>query len=188
VQMGFVFCFCQSRHAPNEDRVPSRRRITYQMSTHSYITRGGYEKLEKELQHLKSVERPAVIKSLTHARSYGDLSENAEYSAAKERQLQVESKINSISQRLASSIIVDESMIPADKAYLGATVRLKDKKTGEEITYRLVSTVEADFNENKISTESPVGRALLGKMAGESVEITVPAGKFAYEILSVSRE
>ncbi len=157
------------------------------MSTHSYITRAGYEKLEKELQRLMSVERPAVIKSLAHARSYGDLAENAEYAAAKERQLQVESKINAISQRLASSIIVDESMIPSDKAYLGATVRLKDKKTGEEITYRLVSTVEADFNENKISTESPVGRALLGKMAGEAVEITVPAGKLSYEILSISR-
>lgn len=157
------------------------------MSTHSYITRAGYEKLEKELQRLMSVERPAVIKSLTHARSYGDLSENAEYSAAKERQLQVESRINALSRQLSSSIIIDESMIPTDKAYLGATVRLKDKKTGEEITYRLVSTVEADFNENKISTESPVGRALLGKMAGEAVEITVPAGNLSYEILSVSR-
>ncbi len=158
------------------------------MSTHSYITRGGYEKLEKELHHLMSVERPAVIKSLTHARSFGDLSENAEYAAAKERQLQVESKINVISQQLSSLIIIDESMIPSDKAYLGATVKLKDKKTGEEITYRLVSTVEADFNENKISTESPVGRALLGKKAGEAVEITVPAGKLSYKILSVSRD
>lgn len=158
------------------------------MSTHSYITRTGYQKLERELQHLKSVERPAVIKSLTHARSYGDLAENAEYAAAKERQRQVELKINSLSEKLASLIIVDESMIPADKAYLGASVKLKDKKTGEEITYRLVSTIEADFNENKISTESPVGRALLGKMAGETVEITVPVGKLSYEILSVSRE
>lgn len=157
------------------------------MSTHSYITRSGYEKLEKELQHLRSVERPAVIKHLSHARSYGDLSENAEYSAAKERQWQVESKIKTLTEKLASSIILDESMIPTDKAYLGATVKIRDKKTGEEITYRLVSSVESDFSQNKISTESPVGRALLGKAAGDEVEISVPAGKLAYEVLSISR-
>ncbi len=157
------------------------------MSTHSYITRSGYEKLEKDLQHLKTVERPAVIKHLVPARSYGDLSENAEYTAAKERQWQIESRIKNISEKLASFIIVDESMIPTDKAYLGATVKVRDKKTGEEITYQLVSSVEADFSQNKISTESPVGRALLGKKAGEAVEISVPVGKLSYEVLSVSR-
>lgn len=157
------------------------------MSTHSYITRSGYEKLEKELQHLRTVERPAAIKHLSHARSYGDLSENAEYNAAKERQWQIESRIKTISEKLASSMILDESMIPSDKAYLGATVKVKDRKTGEEITYQLVSSVESDFNLNRISTESPVGRAMLGKGAGEVVEITVPAGKLSYEILSISR-
>ena len=158
------------------------------MSTHSFITREGYEKLAKELNHFQSVERPAVIKALTHARSFGDLSENAEYAAAKERQLRIESKIKNLSEQLASLMIIDESMMPEGKAYLGAVVKLKDKKTGEEITYRLVSTVEADFNENKISTESPVGNALLGKMVGETVEITVPAGKLSYEILDISRD
>ncbi len=158
------------------------------MSTSSYITRSGYEKLEKELQHLKRVERPAAIKHLTHARSFGDLSENAEYTAAKERQWQIESRIKTISEKLAASMIVDESMIPTDKAYLGARVKLRDQKTGEEITYHLVSSVEADFNLNRISTESPVGRALLGKAVGEKVEISVPAGKFSYEVLGLSRE
>ncbi len=158
------------------------------MSTHSFITREGYEKVAKELNHFQAVERPAVIKALTHARSFGDLSENAEYAAAKERQLRIESKIKNLSEKLASLMIIDESMMPEGKAYLGTVVKLKDNKTGEEITYRLVSTVEADFNENKISTESPVGNALLGKMAGETVEITVPAGKLSYEILDISRE
>lgn len=158
------------------------------MSKHGYITRTGYEKLREELQRLKTVERPAVIKSIAHARSHGDIAENAEYAAAKEKQLQIELKIKSLTEKLESSMILDESLIPPDKAYLGSTVRLRDRRTGEEITYQLVSTIEADFNQNKISTESPVGRALLGKKAGETVDIKVPAGELSYEILSVSRE
>ena len=152
-----------------------------------YLTKEGYEKIRSEFERLKTKERPAVIKSISAAREFGDLSENAEYHAAKEKQLFLEKKIMELQDKLIRSEIIDESQMPKDKAYLGARVLLKDKKSGDEIEYTLVSTDEADFEQNKISTQSPVGRALLGKGPGEEVEAKVPVGTLNYEIISISR-
>ncbi len=153
-----------------------------------YLTKEGYEKIRSELERLQTKERPVVIKAIATAREFGDLSENAEYHAAKERQAFLEGKIAELSDKLLRSEIIDERKMPKDKAYLGANVVLKDLKSGEEIAYKLVSTDEADFEQNKISTESPIGRALLGKGAGEKVAAKVPVGTLHYEILSISRD
>ena len=152
-----------------------------------YLTKEGYEKIRSEILRLQNEERPVIIRAITKAREFGDLSENAEYAAAKERQEFVEKKIAELQEKLTRSEIIDESQIPKDKAYLGATVMLKDQKSSQEIQYSLVSTDEADFEQNKISTESPIGKALLGKKEGEVVEIQVPVGTLVYEILSISR-
>ncbi|MDE2998107.1 MAG: transcription elongation factor GreA [Gemmatimonadota bacterium] len=153
-----------------------------------YLTKDGYNKIRTELERLRTRERPAVIDAIARAREHGDLSENAEYHSAKERQMFVEKKIAELQDKLVRSEIIDESLMDKDKAYLGATVTLKDRRTGEQIRYTLVSTDEADFEQNKISTQSPVGRALLGKSVGEHVEAKVPVGTLAYEILDISRD
>lgn len=152
-----------------------------------YLTKEGYEKLRSELEKLEKEERPVVIDAISRAREFGDLSENAEYAAAKERQMHLEKRIAEIHEKLTRSEIIDEAQIPKDKAYLGASVTLKDAASGDEVTYMLVSTDEADFSQNKISTESPVGKAMLGKKVGDKVEATVPAGTLNYEILSIDR-
>ena len=152
-----------------------------------YLTKEGYEKLRSELEELQTRERPKVVQALKRAREFGDLSENAEYAAAKERQIHLESRIMQIHEKLTRSEIIDESQIPKDKAYLGAIVKLRDKKKDVEVTYMLVSTDEADFAENKISTESPIGKAMLGKGVGAQIEATVPVGKLEFEILDISR-
>jgi transcription elongation factor GreA len=152
-----------------------------------YLTKEGYEKLRSELEELQTRERPKVVQALKRARGFGDLSENAEYAAAKERQMHLESRIMQIHEKLTRSEIIDESQIPKDKAYLGAIVKLRDKKKDVEVTYVLVSTDEADFAENKISTESPIGKAMLGKGVGAQIEATVPVGKLEFEILDISR-
>ena len=152
-----------------------------------YLTKEGYEKLRSELEELQTRERPKVVQDLKRAREFGDLSENAEYAAAKERQMHLESRIMQIHEKLTRSEIIDESQIPKDKAYLGAIVKLRDKKKDVEVTYMLVSTDEADFSENKISTESPIGKAMLGKGVGAQIEATVPAGRLEFEILDISR-
>ena len=153
-----------------------------------YLTKAGYEKIRSEIERLQTKERPVVIKAITTAREFGDLSENAEYHAAKERQAFVEGKIAELSDKLLRSEIIDENKMPKDKAYLGARVKLKDKKSDQEIEYTLVSTDEADFEQNKISTQSPIGRALLGKGVGDQVEAKVPVGTFHYQILAISRD
>ncbi|MCY3764977.1 MAG: transcription elongation factor GreA [Gemmatimonadetes bacterium] len=153
-----------------------------------YLTKDGYNKIRTELERLRTRERPAVIEAISRAREHGDLSENAEYHSAKERQMFIEKKIAELQDKLVRSEIIDESLMDKDKAYLGATVTLKDRRTGEQIRYTLVSTDEADFEQNKISTQSPVGRALLGKGVGEQVEAKVPVGTLAYEILDISRD
>ena len=153
-----------------------------------YLTKEGYEKIRSEFERLKTKERPAVIKSISAAREFGDLSENAEYHAAKERQAFLEKKIAELQEKLTNSEIIDESQIPKAKAYLGATVTLKDKNNGNEIQYTLVIVDEADFDQNKISTESPIGKGLLGKGVGEIAEIEVPVGTLNYEILEISRD
>ena len=152
-----------------------------------YLTQGGYKKIRTEPLRLQSEDRPAVIEALSRAREFGDLSENAEYHAAKERQMFVEKKIAELHDKLTRSEIIEEHKMPKDKAYLGATVTLEDKKSGEEIQYTLVSTEEADFEQNKISTQSPIGKALLGKKAGDVVEAKVPVGTLVYEVLTIHR-
>ena len=153
-----------------------------------YLTKEGYEKIRSELERLQRKERPDVIKAIAKARAFGDLSENAEYSAAKERQMFLETKIMGLQDKLVRSEIIDESLMPKDKAYLGATVKLRNKETGEEVQYMLVSTDEADFEQSKISTQSPVGRSLLGKGVNEIVTAKAPAGTLVYEILSITRD
>jgi transcription elongation factor GreA len=152
-----------------------------------YLTQEGYAKIRDELVRLQTEDRPNVIAAIKKAREFGDLSENAEYHAAKERQSFLENKIAGLQTKLTHSEIIDESQIPKDKVYLGATVKLKDQKTGNVIQYKLVSTDEADFSENKISTESPIGKALLGKAVSDVVEIQVPVGILIYEILEITR-
>ena len=153
-----------------------------------YLTIKGYEKIRSQLERLQTEERPSAIKAIAEAREYGDLSENAEYHAAKERQEFIENKIMELQEKLVYSEIIDESRMPKDKAYLGAKVTLKDKKTGKEIQYTLVSTEEADFEQKKISTQSLVGRAILGKGIGDQVEAKVPIGTLKYEILAITRD
>ena len=151
------------------------------------MTREGYRKLEEELNYLIKVRRKEIAQQLEHARSMGDLRENAEYSAAKEEKVMLEQKIGELSAKLSSAQILDHMDIPDDKAYIGATVRLKDMESGEEIEYTLVSDAEADFMQNKISVTSPVGKGLLGHEVNDVVEIQVPAGTLKYQILSISR-
>ena len=154
----------------------------------TYLTRAGQTKLMEELRRLKTVERPKIIERISTARDFGDLKENAEYAAAKERQGFLERKIMELEDKLAEAVVLDDKDIRTDKAYFGATVALKDLETGETLEYTLVSTAEADFDEGKISIESPVGKGLLGKAVGEIAEIAIPAGKVSYEVLKISVE
>ena len=151
------------------------------------VTRDGEKKLHEELKRLKEVRRPEVIHALKEARRKGDLSENAEYDAAREEQRLCESRINQLEQMIRNVRIIDESKIPDDKAYVGARVDLKDVGSGEELFYILVNEVEADFKARKISTVSPIGKSLLGKSVGDKVEIMIPKGTLRYTITKISR-
>lgn len=151
------------------------------------LTREGRDKIVNELERLKNQKRREIAKDLAEARAHGDLSENAEYDAAKEAQALNEKKIAELEDTLMRARIMDDSNIPKDEALLGAKVTVKDKATGERFSYMLVAEEEADFTEDKISVSSPVGKALLGHKAGEIVEIEVPAGITEYEILSIER-
>jgi transcription elongation factor GreA len=152
-----------------------------------YMTREGYDKLQDQINHLKTVRRKEISMQLHDARAHGDLGENAEYEAAKEVQTFNEIKIAELETKLAGARIMSEVNMPLGKALLGTTVSLRDSKTGEEIRYKLVSELEADFAEDKISVSSPVGKGLLGHKEGEIVEIKVPAGTMKYEILKIER-
>ncbi len=152
-----------------------------------HLTAEGHEKLFKELNFLKTVRRRELSREIGVARSHGDISENAEYDAAKEAQAFNEKKIAELEERLSRAQILDEAKIAKDKALLGATVKLKDLDSGEELQYSLLSELEADFSRGKISITSPVGKALLGHKQGEIVEIKVPAGTLRYKILKISR-
>jgi transcription elongation factor GreA len=152
-----------------------------------YLTPEGYEKLRKDLKRLKTVKRRQISKDLETARGHGDISENAEYDAAKEAQGMNEKRIAELEGRLSEAQIMDDSKIPKDEALLGATVTLKDMDSGEKIDYTLVSELEADFAQGKISVMSPVGQALLGHKKGETVEIEVPAGTLKYRIEKIAR-
>jgi transcription elongation factor GreA len=150
------------------------------------MTATGYQRLEAELKNLKSVERPAVIRAISEAREHGDLSENAEYHAAKERQGWIESRILELEDKLRRAEVIDVSKLSGDKVKFGATVVLADEDTDEESTYQIVGADEADIKSGLLSITAPLARALVGKSAGESIEVSTPGGAKAYEIVSVA--
>lgn len=152
-----------------------------------YLTRERLVEIEHELRELKTNGRKQVAQKIAEARGHGDLSENAEYDAAKEEQQHLELKISKLEQTLARAKIIEARDLPNDKIYILSRVRLKDLKTNEEFEYLLVSPEESNFEANKISVTSPIGKALLGKVAGDTVEIKVPAGMLNYRILQISR-
>ncbi|MDP1526421.1 MAG: transcription elongation factor GreA [Rhodocyclaceae bacterium] len=153
------------------------------------ITLRGAELLKAELQRLKSIERPAVIAAIAEARSHGDLSENAEYDAAKERQGFVEGRIAEVEGKLGNAQIIDPQSLDADgRVVFGATVELENTDAGQTVTYQIVGDDEADIKQSKISINSPVARALISKFEGDVVEVQTPGGRREYEILDVRYE
>ena len=152
-----------------------------------YLTEEGLQKLKDELYELRTKERPRISNAIAEARAQGDLSENAEYDAAKEAQGHLEARIAKMEATISSARIVDERHIDSSKAYILSKVRVKNLKAGMEQTYILVSAQEADLASGKISVTSPIGKGLLGKSVGDVVEIEVPAGKVQLEIVEISR-
>jgi transcription elongation factor GreA len=144
----------------------------------------GYERLTNEVRHLKSVERLAIIEAIEVARGHGDLSENAEYHAAKERQGHVEAQIAEMEDRLSRAMVIDPKSLSGDKVIFGATVRLKDED-GKAVTYQVVGQTEADARMGRISYSSPLGRALIGRKVGDEVEVSAPSGDKYYVIKKV---
>jgi len=149
------------------------------------FTPEGYQKLKEELEHLERVERYEVIKAIEEARAHGDLSENAEYHAAKERQGQLEARIQYLNSKLAAADVIDCSNQSCEKVVFGVKVRLENLDTGEEVVYQLVGPDESDIKLGKISIKSPLGMALLGKEEGDEVEFRSPSGVKTYEILEI---
>ncbi len=150
------------------------------------ITAEGFANLEAELKHLKSVERPAVIKAIAEAREHGDLSENAEYHAAREKQGFIEGRIKELEGAVSLADVIDVQSLSADTIKFGATVELADEDTDEESTWQIVGEYEAKIEEKKISLGAPLARALIGKKTGDSVEVVTPKGKKSYEVLSIA--
>ena len=157
------------------------------MSDKIPMTREGYEKFIKELEHLKTVKRREIAEDIARARAFGDLKENAEYDAAKNSQAFNEKRISEYEERLSRIQIIDESKIAKDQVLIGATVLLKDLRSQEEITYSIVTHDEANFDEGKLSVMSPIAKGLLGLKVGESAEIKIPAGVLKYKVLKISR-
>jgi transcription elongation factor GreA len=157
------------------------------MSTVSYYTAEGLKKLREELNHLKDVERPRASQAIGEARDKGDLSENAEYDAAKEAQGMLEMKIAKMEETLANARVIDESQLDVSKVLVLSKVRIKNIANNMEMNYTLVAESEADLKSGKISVSSPIGRGLLGKEVGDIAEVSVPNGKIQFEILSIAR-
>jgi transcription elongation factor GreA len=150
------------------------------------ITKNGAEKLKEELQRLKHIERPAVVNAISEARAQGDLSENAEYDAAKEKQAFIEGRIQEVESKLAAAQIIDPTMLEADgRVVFGATVDLEDLENGTKVTYQIVGDDEADIDQNKISISSPIARALIRQESGDVVMVMAPGGDRQVEILGV---
>lgn len=149
------------------------------------VTAEGFKKLEAEIKHLKETERPAVIKAIAEAREHGDLSENAEYAAAREKQSFIEGRILELESLISRAQIIDVSKMSGDKVQFGATVTLCDEDSGKESVYQIVGETEADFKAGKIANISPIGRAVLGKIKGDSFDVQAPGGLKSYEILDV---
>ncbi len=157
------------------------------MSNVSYYTPEGLKKLKDELNHLRDVERPKASQAIAEARDKGDLSENAEYDAAKEAQGLLELKISKMEEVMANARLIDESQLDTSKVLVLSTVKLKNQNNGMEMKYTLVAESEADLKTGKISVSSPIGKGLLGKKVGEVAEITVPNGTLKFEILEITR-
>ncbi len=150
------------------------------------MTKAGYNRLEEEIRHLKNEERPAVIQAIAEARAHGDLSENAEYHAAKERQGWIEGQIIELEDKYTRAEVIDVAKLNGRIVKFGATVNLIDEDTEEEKTWQIVGDYEADVKSGKISISSPIARALIGKEEGDSVEVAAPGGSRTYEIASVT--
>jgi len=157
------------------------------MAEVTYYTQEGLEKLKQELQHLKTEGRASIAKAIAEARDKGDLSENAEYDAAKEAQALHEAKIAKLEQVLASARLIDESTLDTSKVLALSYVKIKNKKNNAVMTYQLVSETEADLKAGKISVKSPIAQGLLGKKVGEVAQVEAPAGVMEFEILEISR-
>lgn len=153
----------------------------------SYYTQQGLDKLRSELNYLKDVERPNASKAIAEARDKGDLSENAEYDAAKEAQGLLELKISKLEETLSNARLIDESQLDSSKILVLSKVKIKNKLNGVTMEYQLVAESEADLKTGKISVNSPIGKGLLGKSIGEIAEINVPNGKLKFEIISINR-
>ncbi|NOQ97657.1 MAG: transcription elongation factor GreA [Calditrichae bacterium] len=155
------------------------------MPDYIYLSQEGYDRLKLELEELKGVKRPEISRKISEARDFGDLKENAEYHAAKEAQAVLEVKIMQLEQTMSRAKVLKKNDIASDKVTILSQVRLKDINRDLEVEYTLVSPQESDFKQNKISTTSPVGKALLGKEKGDVVEIKVPAGILKYEVMDL---
>lgn len=156
------------------------------MANYTYLTQTGYDKLKTDLDELKTTGRQEAARAIAEARSQGDLSENAEYDAAKDAQGLLEFKINELETILANARIIDESQLDASKVAILSNVTIKNLKTGKEMTYKLVSETEADPKLMKISVTSPIGHGLLGKTVGEIAQVTTPAGAMEFEVMDIT--
>ena len=154
----------------------------------SYYTEEGLKKLKDELSQLKDVERPKASQAIAEARDKGDLSENAEYDAAKEAQGMLEMHISKLEEVVSNARIIDESQLDTSKALIHSTVKIKNTVNGMEMTYKLVAQSEADLSKGLISVDSPIGKGLLGKKAGELAEVQVPNGIMKFEVLEITRD
>lgn len=150
------------------------------------MTAAGYIRLQEELKHLKAVERPAVIKAIAEAREHGDLSENAEYHAARERQSFIEGRVSELEDKISRAEVIDPSKLSGTTVKFGATVTLADEDTDEESTYQIVGQDESDVKARLLSITSPLARALIGKSVGDSVEVATPGGSKLYEVVTVA--
>ncbi len=155
------------------------------MST--YLTQEGLDKLKKEIDHLRRVERPSISQQIAEARDKGDLSENAEYDAAKEAQGLLELKISKLEATLSDAVVIDESKLDTDRVLILSKVKLKNQNNGMEVEYTIVPETEADLKAKKISVESPISKGLLGKKLGEMAEIQVPNGTVKFEVIAIGR-
>ncbi len=150
------------------------------------MTQGGLLRLKDELKRLKNVERPKIVKEIAEARSHGDLSENAEYHAAKEKQSHVEGRIAQVEHWIASAEVIEVSKHAGDRVVFGATVTLEDGESGDEVKYRIVGELEADLKRGKISVTSPIARALIGRSEGDTVTVRTPGGEKEYDIVGIA--
>jgi transcription elongation factor GreA len=150
------------------------------------MTAAGFERLQEELKRLKSVDRPAIIRAIAEARDHGDLSENAEYHSARERQSFIEGRVLELEDKIARAEVIDVSKLSGKVVKFGATVTLEDEETEEKVVYQIVGEDEADIAQRRLSVTSPLARALIGKTIGESVEVSTPRGARSYEVVKVA--